>query len=689
MSSTEQFDTAPEFANTAEQRELDTANGDLFAGTWFWVDRHTVDAGTHGENQLIKWIVAHGGRVCTSVEDLNKTDAPQKYVVSTVNHAPSVTVTPEYVVQCIDAGSLLDPTRFAPPDLYVSQSQSTSMSTAEEPAPGTNLGEMVNPSGIPEQVDDQIETVITTPQAPIAEEVQDAVGFQAANSLMSRKAFGGKSVFTEEEDKFIMEVVRKNPTRRTTHTLFDEISQYVPNHTGNSIRHRFRVYLSKHLDYVYQVDETGRLVHDDDGNLIKTKIFPQSIKKKFTAEEDYALAIAIKKQFYRDLFQVDPDTGRSLITSDDSPSAVAKRKLMMAPDHVPGTEPTFGEYRAERRRGPISREFFRRFAEANPIHSENAWRDRFRKFLLNFGVDEYINYYEGKVATDQVPEPMKNLTNRQKTRKMPAPGNYNSAQKKAKLMHAKDNDKNIVMDTQGISRSNPIPENELLDEDTMNFISSIKNDLCKIENSNDGFPTAENPSSRANVVTAGNVKSGIPTGSSDTVQSNDVPFEYPQDIADAIRNDFNQEEAQYDNIDPNMIPFPPTIATMDRFLPQFFQFYNTQQFINKVNEVISRDYEPTEAEKLVQDLADEAGVRVSFSTSILTTLSGDLIVFPRYFLNMFKDNVNPPKNVPGIWTPEDDEMLKQGRPEIVESLIKKHGSARVEMRCKFIERDLI
>ena len=41
-----------------------------------------------------------------------------------------------------------------------------------------------------------------------------------------------KASFTEAEDEFILDVVRKNPTRRTTHTLYDEISHYVPNHTG-------------------------------------------------------------------------------------------------------------------------------------------------------------------------------------------------------------------------------------------------------------------------------------------------------------------------------------------------------------------------------------------------------------------------------------------------------------------------
>nr|6LDM_A Chain A, DNA-binding protein RAP1 [Saccharomyces cerevisiae S288C] len=238
-----------------------------------------------------------------------------------------------------------------------------------------------------------------------------------------------KASFTDEEDEFILDVVRKNPTRRTTHTLYDEISHYVPNHTGNSIRHRFRVYLSKRLEYVYEVDKFGKLVRDDDGNLIKTKVLPPSIKRKFSADEDYTLAIAVKKQFYRDLFQIDPDTGRSLITDEDTPTAIARRNMTMDPNHVPGSEPNFAAYRTQSRRGPIAREFFKHFAEEHAAHTENAWRDRFRKFLLAYGIDDYISYYEAEKAQNR-PEPMKNLTNRPKRPGVPTPGNYNSAAKR-------------------------------------------------------------------------------------------------------------------------------------------------------------------------------------------------------------------------------------------------------------------
>lgn len=128
---------------------------------------------------------------------------------------------------------------------------------------------------------------------------------------------------------------------------------------------------------------------------------------------------------------------------------------------------------------------------------------------------------------------------------------------------------------------------------------------------------------------------------------------------------------------------------MELFLPKFFQLGSTQEFMEKVNDVISRDYEPSQAEMLVQNLADECGIRRNFCTAMLTSLSGDLMVIPRYFLNMFQSGTNPPPNVPGIWTAQDDAMLRSGSDEDFAELDKKHGAGRIEMRKRFIETALI
>lgn len=459
-----------------------------------------------------------------------------------------------------------------------------------------------------------------------------------------------KSSFTEEEDEFILDVVRKNPTRRTTHTLFDEISHYVPNHTGNSIRHRYRVYLSKRLNYVYKVDEKGKLLRDDKGEFIKTDILPQGLKRKFTAQEDYQLAVDIKTQFYKDIYQVHPRTGESLIKDDDEPSTIAKRKMVMDHTFIPGREPSFQDYMVGNRRGPLSREFFKIYGEKYFTHTENAWRDRFRKFLLNYGIDEYIAYYEDEINNNRIPEPMKNMTNRVK-RTGPAPGNYNNA-KKVKFMPPLGQQPTSVSANQY-----NIPQDDLLDEETLSFITGLKRDLSRMEGNQN--------------------------------QAREVPFEYTQELAESIRNNFTVEETQFDNIDPDDIPFPPQIATTDIFMPEFFHFATTRDFLNKIHEIVNRTYHTSQAEKLVEDLRDECGIRKAFSTSILTALSGDLMVLPRYFLCSFRYSANPPMNVPGIWTKDDDEMLKNGSDEDMKLLIKKHGTGRIEMRKRFHQNDLV
>ncbi|SMN19775.1 similar to Saccharomyces cerevisiae YNL216W RAP1 DNA-binding protein involved in either activation or repression of transcription, depending on binding site context [Maudiozyma saulgeensis] len=701
-------------------KETENTSSEILDGKKFFINR---DADAHDSttdvDKLETLIKENGGELLEKIPEETTDDI---IVVSPYNDTKLPTVTPTYIKECIKSGILLDMKNYLVPydefravidnqlqtpynneDGEIKESQGTSnginVETTEKSAQSssTNVNNNNGDDDDDDNIDDELklfhdavdnsnslsQPLVQVENPTSSQQQNNNVGQHNSQNVSSHYMTqdhdiiranlpsNNKAAFTEDEDEFILDVVRKNPTRRTTHTLFDEISHYVPNHTGNSIRHRYRVYLSKRLEYVYKVDEFGKLIRDDEGNLIKTEVLPPSLKKKFTAKEDYDLAQAVKRQFYRDLFQVDPDTGKSLISSNDTPVAIAKRKVTMDHNNVPGSEPTFDKYRIGARRGPIAREFFKIFGSKNPTHTENAWRDRFRKFLLEYGIDQYISYYDTEMAENRVPEPIRNMTNRPKREGLPTPGNYNSAIKRAKVnvpsvargasQTLNDNesvslaaaaaaaaDQNTLTNHQ---RNYPIPESDLLDEETMNFISDLKNNLKNMDNN--------------------------------------LPFEYPQEIADAIRHDFSIEEAEFDNIDPDSIPFPPDIASIDLFLPTFFQMASTREFMDKIEDVISRDYEPSQAEKLVQDLCDEAGVRKTFSTSILTALSGDLMVFPRYFLNSFKHNANPPMNVPGIWTREDDEILKGGKEEELALIEKKHGTGRIEMRKRFIEKDLI
>lgn len=667
---------------------------DIFQDLGFFI------AHDESRQELEQLVSGHGGTV---LSELPSGKSNKEFVVSTINTSDLPTVTPTYIKTCCENNVLMKVQPFLVPynefrAVIDTQLQNESgekptapaddaSETAEQPveSPSTKPGEDKRPdadtpqpsetnggpmasvtaesnAGSEDQGAGARRESVDSAKNSISGDESDVVKTPVAPSPPSARqpaASHNKSSFTEEEDEFILDVVRKNPTRRTTHTLFDEISHYVPKHTGNSIRHRYRVYLAKRLNFVYQVDSTGKLVRDDNGDLIKTTVLPKSLKNKFTASEDYALSVEVKKQFYRDIYQMDPDTGESLIKDINAPDGNLKGSFGAGSDERQNPGPSFKDFRVGERRGPVPREFFKKYADENPNHTENAWRDRFRKFLLTFGIDRYIEYYENEIAQSRVPQAMKNMTNRPKRPGVPTPGNYNSFAKKVKTLSQQQQQQAAAIIAANGGAIDPaalafaIPEGDFLDEETLNFISGLRRDLSKIES------------------------------------AGGAAFAYPQEIAESIRNDFTNEEAQFDEIDPDKIPFPPALATNELFMPQFFHFGSTREFLDKINEVISRDYEPSQAEKLVQDLCDDVGVRKTFSTSILTALSGDLMVFPRYFLCMFHFGSNPPMNIPGIWTREDDEMLRSGEESNIKKLTQKHGAGRIEMRKRFIASDLV
>ncbi|SCU96307.1 LAME_0F15808g1_1 [Lachancea meyersii CBS 8951] len=710
-------DAAAEISTTSDSQLQDSKedkkqNG-IFQDLGFYV------AQDDARQELEHLIETHGGSV---LKELPSGNSSKEYVVSPSNTADLSTVHPDYIRNCCANNVLMRLSGYLVPfsDFHADTQGGDSGDDRIDPRVGNNSGASVNSTKETEQTNfgntGREQGTSTSPasssravgasstEQPSEQKERPEGNRQVTNSLSPDPAASvmvseqstaqsaaeiaaeksktvpknepgkeryvpahNKANFTAEEDNFILDVVRKNPSRRTTHTLFDEISRFVPAHTGNSIRHRYRVYLAKRLDYVYEVDSQGRLVRDENGALIKTTVLPKALKKKFVAEEDYDLAISIKRQFYQDVYQIDPDTRKSLISEDDAPNEAAKRALTMDANVEPGAEPSLGDFRVGERRGPVPREFFKIFAQNHPTHTENAWRDRFRKFLLSYGIDKYIDYYEHELAQDRTPEAMKNFTNRLKRSGAPTPGNYSGLPKKPKTSKDENLPQYLTSRAQqaaalvaasgrGVDLNSSalgMGDMDLLDEETLNFISGLRRDLSKIES------------------------------------AGGTAFEYPQEIAESIRNDFANEETQFDNIDPDTVSFPPPIASSDLFMPQFFAFKSTREFLDKINDIISRDYEASQAEKLVQDLCEEAGVRKTFSTGILTALSGDLMVFPRYFLCMFSMNANPPLTVPGIWTRDDDEMLKQGDDNSLKALTEKHGIGRIEMRRRFIASDLV
>lgn len=666
MSHADDFDTALDSPSVQIKEDVG-----VFDGVSFFIDPLINDMEALGNA-----VRNNGGAVLIEAPEKSSREWEAAYFVSKrYDEDYRIFVHPSYILDCIDAGTLLNVHDYLGKPESSGFVRFDSNSISDEYNIGSQLSDLPGSdvtraavkiaTGINESIDSENtrgqremdsdsspEVKMSSKDDEIASHDQQQqlthTDVDDANDLILHEQASSshnKSSFTKEEDEFILDVVRKNPTKRTTHTLYDEISHYVPNHTGNSIRHRFRVYLSKRLEFVYQVDEDGKLVRDQDGNLIKTDILPNGLKRKFTSEEDYNLAVAVKKQFYRDAFQRDPDTGASLIAKDDEPNIVAKRQLVMNTEIDPSEVPSFEKYTVNDRRGPLSREFFKLFALEVPTHSENAWRDRFRKFILPYGIDSYISYYEKCMEEGIEPESIKNMTNRPK-REGPSPGNYNTTLKKSKRSTEG-----------GTQQSTDTSLNDFfLESDAFDLIDGIRRDLHAAE----------------------------------TQQEEQARSLYADDVAERIRHQVALEHEEYDNYDFDSIPFPPKLADNDDFFDHtFFNFRSTKEFIQKLEEIITREYDESQADVLVHDLDVECGIRKKYATSVLTALTGDISLFPRYILTSFKYGVHLPQNVPGIWTKEDDVILRSKNPDGMKMLEKKHGIARMQMRIRFQENNLV
>ncbi|XBW38674.1 hypothetical protein QEN19_004262 [Hanseniaspora menglaensis] len=239
-----------------------------------------------------------------------------------------------------------------------------------------------------------------------------------------------RSIFTPEEDELIKEYVRRNPHLKNTHSLYHQIAIVLNAHTGNSIRSRFFGTLFKALDYVYEIDKTtGEVLKDDDGNFIKTSILPGGIKRFYTAEEDYIIALSAKCLFYlnvnRDLEdnKIDPYNYEHLskiesayytavLNNDEKYIESDPEKLCCNNDGElqPGEIPNFARFRCNKTKGPTTRVFFNQMGTSFPQHTALSWRDRYDKFMKKYGIDNYIRYYNRCLLLNVVPLPIKELS---------------------------------------------------------------------------------------------------------------------------------------------------------------------------------------------------------------------------------------------------------------------------------------
>lgn len=196
--------------------------------------------------------------------------------------------------------------------------------------------------------------------------------------------------FNDMKDEYILKQIRLNPRLRNSHKFFDGLATHdvLKGHTGNSIRSRYRNHLESRLAYVYKTDEDGVLIKSADGKNIRESLenLPKTLKNRFTALEDFNLCTELieysRQKYYEDL-----ESG-----------AVEKDE-----DGKPKPFDLYQEFTA-----PVS--FFTMMAKTYPSHSYHSWRDRYRKFVRQYGAQKYIDDYNRSIQNGETPEQMKNFT---------------------------------------------------------------------------------------------------------------------------------------------------------------------------------------------------------------------------------------------------------------------------------------
>lgn len=418
------------------------------------------------------------------------------------------------------------------------------------------------------------------------QEVQPAISRSIVN----------KNGFTPQEDAMIIDEVRRNPNRRSTHKLFDEIALKIGRHTGNSIRYRFRTHLQASLDWVYLTDEAGNLILDQDGRPKVAEGLPSTVKRKFDAKDDYDLAVAVREN----LLEKHGDRYER-----DSKDVV-----------LPG-------------------KFFETLAQNFPHHTKSAWRDRYRKFVIPYGIDKYIEYYQEEETNGRIPEEIKNFTgkNLYKSSKRYRTGSIDDQVGETLTEHNDQYD-------QQRRRANA-KKRKQQQQDANNLFAAADNDEISGLGHSGNF------------------------------------FDNHAAAAVAAANRINSP------------PSPEDFLTDDLVTAKFFEFQPLISVVDKITEIVNRSYQSSDAEQLITALYAEAGIQKKFGTFIITSVCGDLILIPKFVEIFLKTGENPPQNIHGIWTPRDDQYLKSEIPERLDYLKRLHGAKRIELRKTFITNDIV
>ncbi|KAK6454582.1 DNA-binding protein [Scheffersomyces xylosifermentans] len=438
----------------------------------------------------------------------------------------------------------------------------------------------------------------------------------------------GHNRFTKEKDEFILRQVRMNPKLRHSHRFYSDLAQeeILKGHTGNSVRSRFRKHLEPDLEYVYKVDDNGRVMKDEEGRKIKLSLseFPETLKNKYDAKDDYLLVTEAKDYIFKHY-------GKQMDT-----------KIIL----------------------PYS--FFNDLYRKEPKHTLHSWRDRYRKFITDGTIEEYIQYYENCKKENREAKPLVRVN---------ATNTGNVQVRNLVGSNVRGEDEVSALDEEiGELKSSLI-------DDTLQPIKPPKlvNDL--------GEDDDEEENTELGVDIPDSVEVFEDAASQVLSQSQATQDEGPEDSAET-QFDTQGAPVTYKYIDKS--------TTFDDMLTKrAYKSLDSGELLPKVNEVV-KSGEP-DAVRLFERL-EKIGLSTALISHIIYSTSADLGLFSTYFeiflrnLTIWLEDEEKTQpdykalrvnNVGGIWNEKSDKKL--GTPQ-EDDLLDVHSKSQIRRRKEFFRQ---
>ncbi|VUG18121.1 DEBR0S3_02784g1_1 [Brettanomyces bruxellensis] len=183
----------------------------------------------------------------------------------------------------------------------------------------------------------------------------------------------GIKYFTPEEDAFLLEEIRKRPWLGFRgHQIYKEIAAMdffrKRGRSYSSLRERIRT-LKYHVGYVYKATKDHKLLVDENGNYVRTYLI-KGRTTSFTAADDFALTKVIYQK----------------LNPSEKPNGF---ETVLFPTN-----------------------FFDKFCHIFVQHTSESWRQRFKNYLVIFGIKNYLKYYIVQKKQGLDPQPS-NLANKE------------------------------------------------------------------------------------------------------------------------------------------------------------------------------------------------------------------------------------------------------------------------------------